>query len=302
MFGELLGLSGGFRVVEAIRPAPLGCGCVETPAPAPAGTMRADALRGAALFCRRSISRSPAPLGKNQIRCCAKSSGAVTLSGHVRNLTGHDSIDTWARRSRRESSPMNISDVLRSHQMGRGARPGSETKGAVGDLDDDGGKQGCSALNFARHAPGTQRFEVLLRHWWRAAALRAAVFEWRPDYRDHEGGGGKNRQAVNGDHDGAALIIDTAIFAGSDAGRTFQAIAAARCIDPLFFSFFSFFRNKNPGPGRGTSTAHVISRRWRGGSEDLGARVHGPVNAGRFHEGGFGIETRAANTDGKGHP
>ncbi len=81
------------------------------------------------------------------------------------------------------------------------------------------------------------------------------------------------------DQDGAALIIDYGHLR-SDAGDTFQAIARHSFTDPL----------KNPG--QADVTAHVDFQALVRASEDLGARVHGPVSQGEFLKR-LGIETRA---------
>jgi SAM-dependent MidA family methyltransferase len=75
----------------------------------------------------------------------------------------------------------------------------------------------------------------------------------------------------------------------SDAGDTFQAIARHSFADPL----------KNPG--QADITAHVDFEALVRATEDLGARVHGPVPQGDFLRR-LGIETRAVTLMAKTTP
>jgi SAM-dependent MidA family methyltransferase len=134
---------------------------------------------------------------------------------------------------------------------------------------DDGGK-----LAFGAASEPIPRFEVLLPPWVRAAPV-GAVFEWRPDAEIM-----KIASRVR-DQEGAALVIDYGHLR-SDAGDTFQAIARHSFADPL----------KNPGEA--DVTAHVDFQALVRATEDLGARVHGPVSQGDFLKR-LGIETRAVS-------
>jgi SAM-dependent MidA family methyltransferase len=84
------------------------------------------------------------------------------------------------------------------------------------------------------------------------------------------------------------LIIDYG-HVRSDAGDTFQAIARHSFADPL----------KNPG--QADITAHVDFEALVRATEDLGARVHGPVPQGDFLRR-LGIETRAVTLMAKTTP
>src|SRR6202035_1399491 len=114
------------------------------------------------------------------------------------------------------------------------------------------------------------------------AAPIGAVFEWRPHAEIM-----KIASRVR-DQDGAALIIDYGHLR-SDAGDTFQAIARHSFTDPL----------KNPGEA--DVTAHVHFQALVRATEDIGARVHGPVTQGDFLKR-LGIETRAVTLMAKATP
>jgi NADH dehydrogenase [ubiquinone] 1 alpha subcomplex assembly factor 7 len=154
-------------------------------------------------------------------------------------------------------------DVLPVHQVVR--RPTGWHERTV-ELDDSG------QLVFSAAAEPMPRFEVLLPALVREAPV-GAVFEWRPD-----GEIMKIASRIR-DDGGAALIIDYG-HVRSDAGDTFQAIARHSFADPL----------KNPGLA--DVTAHVDFQALARAAEDVGARVHGPVQQGEFLKR-LGIETRA---------
>jgi SAM-dependent MidA family methyltransferase len=127
-------------------------------------------------------------------------------------------------------------------------------------------------LGFGVAAEPTPRFDVLLPALVRAAPV-GAVFEWRPGSEVM-----KIATRVR-DFGGAALIIDYG-HARSDAGDTFQAIARHSFADPLLT------------PGQSDVTAHVDFQALSLAAEDVGGRVHGPVDQGTFLRR-LGIETRA---------
>jgi NADH dehydrogenase [ubiquinone] 1 alpha subcomplex assembly factor 7 len=163
-------------------------------------------------------------------------------------------------------------DVLPIHQVVRRETGWHER---TVEIDDNG------QLVFAHAPEPTPRFEVLLPPLVRAAPV-GAVFEWRPDSEVM-----KIARRVR-DQDGAALIIDYGHLR-SDAGDTFQAIARHSFTDPL----------KNPG--QADVTAHVDFQALARASEDLGARVHGPVTQGDFLKR-LGVEARAASLMAKASP
>jgi SAM-dependent MidA family methyltransferase len=131
---------------------------------------------------------------------------------------------------------------------------------------------GYGGLVFGTAPEPMPRFEVLLPPLVRSAPL-GAVFEWRPNTEIM-----KIATRVR-DQDGAALIVDYG-HVRSDAGDTFQAIAGHSFADPL----------KNSG--QADVTAHVDFHALARAAEDMGARVHGPVQQGEFLQR-LGIETRA---------
>jgi SAM-dependent MidA family methyltransferase len=184
-----------------------------------------------------------------------------TLSG-VRNIAWHESIDEVP------DGPTVIFaneyfDVLPVHQVVKRETGWHER---VVELD------GHGKLEFGVAPDPMPRFEVLLPPLVRAAPV-GAVFEWRPDAEIM-----KIATRVR-DQDGAALIIDYGHLR-SDAGDTFQAIARHSFADPL----------KNAG--QADVTAHVDFQSLVRATEDIGARVHGPVPQGDFLKR-LGIETRA---------
>jgi NADH dehydrogenase [ubiquinone] 1 alpha subcomplex assembly factor 7 len=180
----------------------------------------------------------------------------------VRKIAWHDSIDDVP------DGPAIIFaneyfDVLPIHQAVRGETGWHER---VVEVDDNG------ELVFGVAAEPMPRFDVLLPPLLRAAPP-GAVFEWRPDAEIM-----KIASRVR-DQDGAALIIDYGHLR-SDAGDTLQALARHSFVDPL------------TNPGQADITAHVDFEALARAAEDLGARVHGPVQQGEFLTR-LGIETRA---------
>ena len=180
----------------------------------------------------------------------------------ARNIAWHDNIDEVPE------GPAIIFaneyfDVLPIHQAVRQENGWHER---VIVLDDDG------KFSFAAAPDPLPRFEVLLPPLLRAAPI-GAVFEWRPDAEIM-----KIARRVR-DQNGAALIIDYG-HVRSDAGDTFQAIARHSFTDPL------------QAPGQADVTAHVDFQALAHAAEDIGARVHGPVEQGEFLKR-LGIETRA---------
>jgi len=180
----------------------------------------------------------------------------------VRNIAWHDDIDDIP------DGPAVILaneyfDVLPVHQVVKGPTGWHERTVEI---------DGSGRLEFGSAPEPIPRFEILLPPLVRAAPV-GAVFEWRPDAEVM-----KIASRVR-DQDGAALIIDYGHLR-SDAGDTFQAIARHSFTDPL----------KNPGLA--DVTAHVDFQALVRATEDLGARVHGPVTQGEFLKR-LGIETRA---------
>ncbi len=185
----------------------------------------------------------------------------ATLVG-VKNIHWHDSIDEVP-----EGPSIILAneffDVLPVHQMVRKETGWHERVVEI---------NAAGRLAFGTAAQPTPRFEVLLPPLLRAAPV-GAVFEWRQPSeimkiarRTREFGG-------------AALIIDYG-HTRSDAGDTFQAIARHTFADPL------------KSPGLCDVTAHVDFQALAQAAEDVGARVHGPVEQGVFLRR-LGIETRA---------
>lgn len=114
-------------------------------------------------------------------------------------------------------------------------------------------------------------FERLLPQRLRAAPV-GSVFEWRTDHLPLEIG----RRVRDG---GAALVIDYGHLQ-SDFGDTVQAIGEHAFADP------------KSAPGLVDITAHVDFEAFGIEAEDMGARIHGPLQQGEFlHR--LGIEARA---------
>jgi NADH dehydrogenase [ubiquinone] 1 alpha subcomplex assembly factor 7 len=127
-------------------------------------------------------------------------------------------------------------------------------------------------LAFGVAAEPTPHFDLLVPPLVRAAPI-GAIFEWRSPAAIMSVG---RRIREFG---GAALIIDYG-HARSEAGDTLQAIARHAFADPL------------KTPGLCDVTAHVDFQALAEAIEDIGARVHGPVEQGVFLRR-LGIETRA---------
>jgi NADH dehydrogenase [ubiquinone] 1 alpha subcomplex assembly factor 7 len=255
MFGELLGLWAA-SVWGAIGSPPLLRLIEIGPG---RGTMMADALRALRVLPPLYQALSIHLVEVNPV---LRDKQKASLSGS-RNVTWHDTIDDVP------DGPSVILaneyfDVLPIHQAVKGENGWHER---TVDLDDDSGK-----LTFGTATEAIPRFEVLLPAWVRAAPI-GAVFEWRPDAEVM-----KIATRVR-DQEGAALVIDYGHLR-SDAGDTFQAIARHSFADPL----------KNPG--QADVTAHVDFQALARATEDLGARVHGPVPQGDFLKR-LGIENRA---------
>jgi SAM-dependent MidA family methyltransferase len=254
MFGELLGLWAA-SVWKAMG-SPSLLRLVEL---GPGrGTMMADALRAL-----RVLPPLYQMLNVHlvEINPVLRDKQKATLST-ARNIAWHDNIDEVPE------GPAIIFgneyfDVLPIHQAVR-QETGWHERVIV--LDDDG------KFSFAAALDPLPRFEVLLPPLLRAAPI-GAVFEWRPDTEIMT-----IARRVR-DQNGAALIIDYG-HVRSDAGDTFQAIARHSFTDPL------------KAPGQADVTAHVDFQALAHAAEDIGARVHGPVEQGEFLKR-LGIETRA---------
>ncbi len=254
MFGELLGLWAA-SVWKAIGSPPL-LRLVEL---GPGrGTMMADALRALRVLPPLYQALSIHLVEINPVLREKQKSMLST----ARSIEWHDSIDDVPE------GPSIIFaneyfDVLPIHQAVKRETGWHER---VVDID------GSGRLVFGAAAEPMPRFEVLLPPLVRAAPV-GAVFEWRPDTEIM-----KIASRVR-DQDGAALIIDYGHLR-SGAGDTFQAIARHSFTDPL------------KSPGLADVTAHVDFQAMARAAEDLGARVHGPVQQGEFLKR-LGIETRA---------
>ena len=163
-------------------------------------------------------------------------------------------------------------DVLPIHQMVR--KPTGWHERTV-ELDASG------KLVYGAAPDPTPQFDVLLPPLVRAAP-EGAVFEWRPDTEIMKLARRLRSQG------GVALIIDYG-HVRSDAGDTFQAIARHSFTDPL------------KAPGTADVTAHVDFQALARAAEDMGARIHGPIEQGAFLKR-LGIETRAVSLMGKATP
>ncbi len=263
MFGELLGLWAA-SVWKAIG-SPSVLRLIEL---GPGrGTMMSDALRALRVLPPLYQSLSVHLVEINPV---LRDKQKATLTG-VRNVAWHDRLDDVP------DGPSVIFaneyfDVLPVHQMVKCETGWHER---VVEIDDDG------ELAFGVAAEPTPHFEVLLPLPVRAAPT-GAVFEWRPDAEIM-----KIATRLR-DQDGAALIIDYGHLR-SDTGDTFQAIARHSFADPL------------KDPGQADMTAHVDFEVLARAAEDIGARVHGPVQQGEFLKR-LGIETRALSLMAKTTP
>jgi NADH dehydrogenase [ubiquinone] 1 alpha subcomplex assembly factor 7 len=263
MFGELLGLWAA-SVWKAIG-SPSVLRLIEL---GPGrGTMMSDALRALRVLPPLYQSLSIHLVEINQV---LRDKQKATLTG-VRNVAWHDRLDDVP------DGPSVIFaneyfDVLPVHQMVKRETGWHER---VVEIDHDG------ELAFGIAAEPTPHFEVLLPPSVRAAPI-GAVFEWRPDAEIM-----KIATRMR-DQDGAALIIDYGHLR-SDTGDTFQAIARHSFADPL------------KDPGQADMTAHVDFEVLARAAEDIGARVHGPVQQGEFLKR-LGIETRALSLMAKTTP
>ncbi len=263
MFGELLGLWAA-SVWKAIG-APETIRLIEL---GPGrGTLMMDALRAIRivppffLACHVHMVEINAALREKQV---------AALTG-IKNVHWHNSLDEVPE------GPSIIFaneyfDVLPVHQMVR-RETGWHERVVVIDAAD--------RLAFGAAAEPMPRFELLLPPLVRAAPV-GAVFEWRPNTEIM-----KITSRVR-DFGGAALIIDYGHLR-SDAGDTFQAIAKHSFTDPL----------KNGGLS--DVTAHVDFQALAQAVQDIGGRVHGPVEQGAFLRR-LGIETRALTLMSKAAP
>lgn len=263
MFGELLGLWAA-SVWKAIG-APDIVRLIEI---GPGrGTLMMDALRAIRIVppfhaaCHVHMVEINAALREKQV---------AALAG-TRNVHWHNSIDDVPE------GPSIIFaneyfDVLPIHQMVRRETGWHERVVEIDTAD---------RLAFGAAAEPMSRFDLLLPPLVRAAPV-GAVFEWRPNTEIMKI---TSRVRAFG---GAALIIDYGHLR-SDAGDTFQAIAKHSFTDPL----------KNAGLA--DVTAHVDFQALSQAVEDIGGRVHGPVEQGAFLRR-LGIETRAVTLMSKATP
>jgi SAM-dependent MidA family methyltransferase len=135
-------------------------------------------------------------------------------------------------------------------------------------IDDKG------SLAFGLAPDPLKFFEQTLPAQVRMAEV-GSIYEWRSDSQVLEVG----RRVVRGG--GAALIVDYG-HVDSMVGDTFQALRGQRKADPLV------------APGLADLTAHVDFQALGMAAEDIGARVHGPVDQATFLRR-LGIEQRAVN-------
>jgi NADH dehydrogenase [ubiquinone] 1 alpha subcomplex assembly factor 7 len=263
MFGELLGLWAA-SVWKAMG-APETVRLIEL---GPGrGTLMMDALRAIRILPPFYLA---CHVHLVEINTLLRDKQRMALTG-VKNIHWHDSIDEVP------DGPSIIFaneyfDVLPIHQMVRKETGWHER---VIGIDSAG------RLAYGAAAEPTPRFEVLLPPLVRAAPV-GAVFEWRPNSEIM-----KITSRVR-DFGGAALIIDYGHLR-SDAGDTFQAIARHSFTDPL------------RSPGLSDVTAHVDFQALALAVEDIGGRVHGPVEQGAFLRR-LGIETRAVTLMTKATP
>ena len=225
------------------------------------GTMMVDALRALRVLPPLYQALS---IHLVEINPVLREKHKAALSG-VRIIAWHNSLDQVP------NGPAVILaneyfDVLPIHQAVKRETGWHERTVEI----DDGGK-----LAFGFAPEPMPRFEVLLPPLVRAAPV-GAVFEWRSDTEIM-----KIATRMR-DQGGAALIIDYG-HVRSDAGDTFQAIARHNFTDPL------------KSPGQADVTAHVDFQALVRATEDIGARVHGPVTQGDFLKR-LGIETRAVTS------
>jgi NADH dehydrogenase [ubiquinone] 1 alpha subcomplex assembly factor 7 len=254
MFGELLGLWAA-SVWKAIGAPPVLRLIELGPG---RGTMMADAVRAMRVL---PPLHQALDIHLVEINPVLREKQKSMLSG-ARSVTWHKRLDDVPE------GPSIIFaneyfDVLPIHQAVR-----RETGWHERVVENDG----YGGLVFGTAPEPMPRFDVLLPPLVRSAPL-GAVFEWRPNTEIM-----KVATRVR-DQDGAALIVDYG-HVRSDAGDTFQAIAGHSFTDPL----------KNPG--QADVTAHVDFDALARAAEDMGARVHGPVQQGEFLQR-LGIETRA---------
>jgi NADH dehydrogenase [ubiquinone] 1 alpha subcomplex assembly factor 7 len=254
MFGELLGLWAA-SVWKAIGAPPLLRLIELGPG---RGTMMADAVRAMRVL---PPLHQALDIHLVEINPVLREKQKSMLAG-ARSVTWHKHLDDVPE------GPSIIFaneyfDVLPIHQAVR-----RETGWHERVVENDG----YGGLVFGTAPEPMPRFDVLLPPLVRSAPL-GAVFEWRPNTEVM-----KVASRVR-DQDGAALIVDYG-HVRSDAGDTFQAIAGHSFTDPL----------KNPG--QADVTAHVDFDALARAAEDMGARVHGPVQQGEFLQR-LGIETRA---------
>ncbi|WP_315835133.1 class I SAM-dependent methyltransferase [Bradyrhizobium prioriisuperbiae] len=263
MFGELLGLWAA-SVWKAIG-APDTIRLIEL---GPGrGTLMMDALRAIRIVppfhaaCHVHMVEINAALREKQV---------AALAG-TRNVHWHDGIDDVPEGPSIIFANEYV-DVLPIHQMVRRETGWHER---VIEID------AADRLAFGASAEPMSRFDLLLPPLVRAAPV-GAVFEWRPNTEIMKI---TSRVRAFG---GAALIIDYGHLR-SDAGDTFQAIAKHSFTDPL----------KNAGLS--DVTAHVDFQAMAHAVEDIGGRVHGPIEQGAFLRR-LGIETRAVTLMSKATP
>jgi len=254
MFGELLGLWAA-SVWKAMG-APETVRLIEL---GPGrGTLMMDALRAIRVLPPFYLA---CHVDLVEINTRLRDKQRATLVG-VKNVHWHDSIDDVP-----EGPTIILAneffDVLPIHQMVRKEDGWHERVVEI---------NAAGRLAFGTAAEPTPRFEGLLPPLVRAAPI-GAVFEWRPPSDIM-----KIARRVR-DFGGAALIVDYG-HTRSDAGDTLQAIARHTFADPLMT------------PGLCVVTAHVDFQALAQAAEDVGARVHGPVEQGTFLRR-LGIETRA---------
>jgi SAM-dependent MidA family methyltransferase len=262
MFGELIGL--WCAAVWREMGAPPILNLIEL---GPGrGTMMADALRAMRvvppLFQAISVHLI-------EINTKLREKQKATLAG--RSAIWHDRL-TDVPRAPAIILANEYFDVLPIHQMVKSERGWHERMVAMSPDGD---------LYFDIAREPTPRFDVLLPSTVQRAPV-GTVYEWRSE---HEMMQIASRVRADG---GAALIIDYG-YLKSAAGDTLQAIERHNYADPLL------------NPGRADVTAHVDFQSLARAAEDVGARVHGPVQQSDFLQR-LGIEARAATLSAKATP
>jgi SAM-dependent MidA family methyltransferase len=257
MFGELLGLWAASVWKQMGSPRALQL--VEL---GPGrGTMMMDALRAI-----RIVPSFLQTVGVHlvEINPALREVQKKTLSATKTPITWHDTLDTVPE------GPVIIfaNEFFDALPVSQAIKLDTGWHERVVTVDNKG------ALAFAAADLPLPRFDLLVPAVANAAPI-GSIFEWRA--HDEIMRVARRVRSAGG----AALIIDYGHWR-SDAGDTLQAVARHAFADPL------------KDPGTADITAHVDFQALALAAEDVGARVHGPVEQGEFLRR-LGIETRAAS-------